>query len=43
MSGRSPREFERIGGETVYAGRLVDVRVERFRFADGEEGGWRAA
>jgi ADP-ribose pyrophosphatase len=28
---------ERIGGETVYSGRLVDVRVERFRHADGEE------
>jgi ADP-ribose pyrophosphatase len=28
---------ERLGGETVYSGRLVDVRVERFRHADGEE------
>jgi ADP-ribose pyrophosphatase len=27
--------FEPLGGETVYAGRLVDVRVERFRHADG--------
>jgi 8-oxo-dGTP pyrophosphatase MutT (NUDIX family) len=25
-----------LGGETVYRGRLVDVRVERFRHADGE-------
>ncbi len=29
--------FEPIGGETVYHGRLVDVRVERFRHDDGEE------
>jgi 8-oxo-dGTP pyrophosphatase MutT (NUDIX family) len=29
--------FEAIGGETVYHGRLVDVRVERFRHADGGE------
>ena len=34
----SPRAFEALGGETVYRGRLVDVRVERFRFfADGVE------
>jgi ADP-ribose pyrophosphatase len=25
-----------LGGETVYSGRLVEVRVERFRHADGE-------
>ncbi len=40
MSGTgagSPRAFEALGGETVYSGRLVDVRVERFRHADGEE------
>jgi 8-oxo-dGTP pyrophosphatase MutT (NUDIX family) len=30
-------EFDPIGGETVYHGRLVDVRVERFRHADGAE------
>jgi ADP-ribose pyrophosphatase len=30
-------EFEALGGETVYHGRLVDVRVERFRHADGVE------
>jgi len=29
--------FEPLGGETVYSGRLVDVRVERFRHADGAE------
>jgi ADP-ribose pyrophosphatase len=28
--------FEPLGGETVYSGRIVDVRVERFRHADGE-------
>jgi ADP-ribose pyrophosphatase len=27
----------RLGGETVYSGRLVEVRLERFRHADGEE------
>lgn len=32
MSG----SFEALGGETVYRGRLVDVRIERFRHADGE-------
>lgn len=29
--------FERIGGETVWEGRIAKVRVDRFRFADGEE------
>jgi ADP-ribose pyrophosphatase len=29
--------IEPLGGETVYSGRLVDVRIERFRHADGEE------
>jgi ADP-ribose pyrophosphatase len=28
-------EFEPLDGETVYSGRIVDVRVERFRHADG--------
>ena len=28
---------EPLGGETVFSGRLVDVRLERFRHADGEE------
>ncbi len=32
----SPRAFEPLGGETVYHGRLVDVRIERYRHADGE-------
>ena len=36
MSGPS-RRFEHIGGETVYAGRIVDVRIERYRHEDGEE------
>jgi ADP-ribose pyrophosphatase len=37
-SASSPRRaFVALGGETVYRGRLVDVRVERFRHADGEE------
>jgi ADP-ribose pyrophosphatase len=29
--------FEALGGESVYEGKIVDVRVERFRHADGEE------
>ncbi len=33
MSG----SFEALGGDSVYSGRLVDVRIERFRHADGEE------
>ncbi len=28
--------FEPLGGDSVYDGRLVHVRVERFRHADGE-------
>jgi 8-oxo-dGTP pyrophosphatase MutT (NUDIX family) len=31
------RRFEPLGGRTVYKGRIVTVRVERFRFADGDE------
>jgi ADP-ribose diphosphatase len=31
------RAFELLGGETVYRGRIFEVRVERFRHADGEE------
>jgi 8-oxo-dGTP pyrophosphatase MutT (NUDIX family) len=27
--------FEPLDGETVYSGRIVDVRIERFRHADG--------
>jgi 8-oxo-dGTP pyrophosphatase MutT (NUDIX family) len=33
----APRGFEPLGGETVYDGRIVRVRIERFRHADGEE------
>ena len=29
--------FTPLGGETVYKGRIADVRIERFRHADGEE------
>ncbi len=31
------RAFEGLGGESVYRGRFFDVRVERFRHADGAE------
>ena len=31
------RRFERIGGRKVYAGRIVDVVIDRFRYADGDE------
>ncbi len=33
----SQEAFRPLGGETVYSGRLVDVRIERFLHADGEE------
>jgi 8-oxo-dGTP pyrophosphatase MutT (NUDIX family) len=33
--GDGRRSIEALGGETVYSGRLVDVRIERFRHADG--------
>jgi ADP-ribose diphosphatase len=29
--------FERIGGRTAWEGRIASVRVERFRYDDGEE------
>jgi ADP-ribose pyrophosphatase len=29
--------FERIGGETVFEGKIGTVRVDRFRYDDGEE------
>lgn len=32
-----PPIVEPLGGETVFSGRLVEVRIERFRHADGEE------
>jgi 8-oxo-dGTP pyrophosphatase MutT (NUDIX family) len=35
--GGPGRSFTPLGGETVYDGRLVDVRIERFRHSDGEE------
>jgi 8-oxo-dGTP pyrophosphatase MutT (NUDIX family) len=28
--------FEHVGGESAYRGRLVEVRIERFRHADGD-------
>jgi 8-oxo-dGTP pyrophosphatase MutT (NUDIX family) len=28
---------QRLGGETVFSGRLIEVRIERFRHSDGEE------
>ena len=31
------RRFERIGGSTVYEGKIVTLVIDRFRFADGEE------
>ena len=31
------RSFQALGAETAYRGRLVEVRVERFRHADGAE------
>jgi len=34
--GGAPRRIEPLGGETLYEGRLVEVRSERFRHADGE-------
>lgn len=35
--GDETSSFEPLGGESVYEGRIVDVRIERFRHADGEE------
>jgi 8-oxo-dGTP pyrophosphatase MutT (NUDIX family) len=35
--GGPDRGFRALGGETVYDGKIVDVRIERFRHADGEE------
>jgi ADP-ribose pyrophosphatase len=31
------RRFEPLGGRTVYEGRIVTLRLERYRFADGDE------
>lgn len=33
----SPRDFELLDSETVYEGRLIDVRLGRYRHAEGEE------
>jgi 8-oxo-dGTP pyrophosphatase MutT (NUDIX family) len=33
----APRSFERIDARTVYAGRLVEVSIERYRHADGAQ------
>lgn len=30
-------EFESMGGETAWKGKIAEVRIERFRHADGEE------
>jgi 8-oxo-dGTP pyrophosphatase MutT (NUDIX family) len=31
------RRFEPLDGRTIYEGRIVTLRLERFRFADGDE------
>lgn len=31
------RRFEPLGGRAVYEGRIVTLRIERYRFPDGEE------
>jgi 8-oxo-dGTP pyrophosphatase MutT (NUDIX family) len=31
------RRFERIGGRTIYEGKIVTLAIDRFRFADGDE------
>jgi 8-oxo-dGTP pyrophosphatase MutT (NUDIX family) len=33
----SDRDFEELGGETVYDGNFIKVEHNRYRFADGEE------
>jgi 8-oxo-dGTP pyrophosphatase MutT (NUDIX family) len=33
----SDRRFEPIGGKTIYRGRIVELALERFRYADGHE------
>lgn len=32
----SERAFEHVGGEIIHAGRIVEVRNDRFRYPDGE-------
>src|SRR4051795_12319488 len=36
-STSSQRRFESLGARTVYEGSFIDVCVETFRFADGDE------
>jgi len=31
------RDFERIGSRTAWEGRIATVRIDRFRYADGDE------
>jgi 8-oxo-dGTP pyrophosphatase MutT (NUDIX family) len=31
------RRFERVGGRTIYEGRIIALAIDRFRYADGEE------
>jgi ADP-ribose pyrophosphatase len=31
------RGFEPLGGRTIYEGRIIDLSIERFRYADGDE------
>jgi ADP-ribose pyrophosphatase len=31
------RRFEPIGGETIYEGKIVTLRIERYRYPDGDE------
>ena len=31
------RRFERIGGRTIFEGKIVTLAIDRFRFADGDE------
>jgi 8-oxo-dGTP pyrophosphatase MutT (NUDIX family) len=33
----SDRRFEPLGGKTIYKGHIIELALERFRFADGEE------
>lgn len=37
MNEQQSREFEALGGETKYEGKIATVSVERFRHADGDE------
>jgi ADP-ribose pyrophosphatase len=37
MTGPPDRQFERVGGEVLYDGRIVHLVEDRFRFADGKE------